>query len=137
MLSFYDYLHNNSEARNQKLRDLEQLGQEKQNTESKITELTANRDRVEIELSRLDRVKEGATTKTEQLRNQLRSVEKDIQSLNQQKTDRLKAYGHNMPDVIRDVRQLEQQGRWRGRMPIGPFGEIIYTFALSYHSIDT
>ncbi len=120
-LTFYSF-RMKSEARERKRRELEQLDLERQNIEAQRNEVVSSRERMEEEIRHLDRSKEVATTKTEQMKMQLRSIEGDIRSLNQQRTDRLKAYGQNMPDVIREVRQLEQQGRWRGRMPIGPFG---------------
>ena len=45
--------------------------------------------------------------------------------MKQRKADALRAFGQNMPDVMRAIKKLEQEGRWRGRMPIGPFGRPV------------
>lgn len=66
------------------------------------------KDEMEVELRR-----------TERERNEVEKAIKDMQS---QKENRLRAFGHSMPEL---VERISQENRWRGRTPVGPFGRYI------------
>ena len=72
----------------------------------------------------IEKEREAVKGNVDRLKYQIRSLENNLQSLSQQKIDKLRAFGKDMPDVIRTIRQFEKEGRWRGRMPIGPFGVL-------------
>jgi chromosome segregation ATPase len=83
---------------------------EKQQAELSHQEEESRRrkDEMEVDLRR-----------TERERNEVEKAIKDMQS---QKENRLRAFGHNMPEL---VERISQEKRWRGRTPVGPFGRYI------------
>ncbi|KAJ3044118.1 Structural maintenance of chromosomes protein 6 [Rhizophlyctis rosea] len=87
-----------------------------------VTECKQARDDVESESNRLQelmREREGAIQGPMQ---DISRLANDIKDLHQQKNNRLFAYGRQMPEVLRVIDQFHEQGRWKGRKPIGPFG---------------
>lgn len=48
-----------------------------------------------------------------------------IEKLTREKNDKLISYGQEMRDVLRAIDDYDRQGKWRGRKPIGPFGQYI------------
>ncbi|CAO3671505.1 unnamed protein product [Umbelopsis ramanniana] len=83
---------------------------EKQQAELSHQEEESRRrkDEMEVDLRR-----------TERERNE---VEKAIKDMRSQKENRLRAFGHSMPEL---VERISQEKRWRGRTPVGPFGRYI------------
>ena len=83
---------------------------EKQQAELSHQEEESRRrkDEMEVDLRR-----------TERERNEVEKAIKDMQS---QKENRLRAFGHSMPEL---VERISQEKRWRGRTPVGPFGRYI------------
>lgn len=53
---------------------------------------------------------------------ELNDLEKSIRDMQSQKENRLRAFGHNMPELVEDI---AREKRWRGRAPVGPFGRYI------------
>ncbi|KAL0078931.1 P-loop containing nucleoside triphosphate hydrolase protein [Phycomyces blakesleeanus] len=60
---------------------------------------------------------------------QVRSAEKEVENarhlhkeLVAQKADKLRAFGHAMPEVVSDIKR---ESRWSGRQPVGPFGAYL------------
>jgi chromosome segregation ATPase len=66
------------------------------------------KDEMELELRRAER--------------ELRDLEKSIRDMQSQKENRLRAFGHGMPELVEDI---DREKRWRGRAPVGPFGRYI------------
>lgn len=97
--------------------------------------------------------KAGLNRQLEQVELELRNVENDLQRYNReadtakrnresmlrQKQDRMSAFHDKMPEILRDIRRFEQERRWTGFTPIGPFGKeyrfIPPSFSLSHLSI--
>ena len=83
----------------------------------------------------LERQKEGSSSKYHSIKSKLNDVAQNIQHLQRQKTDRLLAYGRDMPRVIQAIKEYEKQGKWKGATPIGPFGLHVRVKDKKYTSI--
>ncbi|KAI9284702.1 hypothetical protein BC943DRAFT_307252 [Umbelopsis sp. AD052] len=83
---------------------------EKQQVELSNQEEESRRRKDEMEME---------VRRSERERNEVEKTIKDMQS---QKENRLRAFGHNMPEL---VERISQEKRWRGRTPVGPFGRYI------------
>lgn len=67
-----------------------------------------SKDEMELELRRVER--------------EAKDLERSIQDMQSQKENRLRAFGHGMPEL---VEAISRESRWRGRTPVGPFGRYI------------
>jgi chromosome segregation ATPase len=75
---------------------------------NQVNQLAERKKNLEFDLAELKRRKDIA--------------EKNIKNLESQRGDKMKAYGHRMPQVLAAIRQ---ETRWEKRKPIGPFGSTI------------
>lgn len=79
---------------------------------------TTLRAEYEEKKSELDEI----AKKLQVLRSRDSYIKKRVQELRAQKNNGLKAYGSNMPDVLREI---ASETRWRGRTPVGPIGSYL------------
>ncbi|KAF9196644.1 Structural maintenance of chromosomes protein 6 [Haplosporangium sp. Z 11] len=60
----------------------------------------------------------GAKTELDDTKTRIRQIK-------EQKQNSLKAFGPTIPDVLRDIERVTNQGGWRGETPVGPLGRHI------------
>lgn len=108
--------------RNEIIQDIEKCEQ----TIKEKVEKAKNFSREEIEsgeqANRLAERKKNLEFELAQLKGRKGNAEKNIKNLESQRGDKMRAYGHRMPQVLAAIRQ---ETRWEKRKPIGPFGSTI------------
>ncbi|KAI9027577.1 P-loop containing nucleoside triphosphate hydrolase protein [Phycomyces nitens] len=97
--------------------------------ESKEIELIQKGKDLLEERTRMEQSLREAKDKYRSIDYQVKSAEKEVENakylhkeLVAQKADRLRAFGHSMPDVVSDIKR---ESRWTGRTPVGPFGAYL------------
>lgn len=78
----------------------------------------------EKDLQNIREISEGVKLDLRKIKADIQNTEKTVNSAKESQKDPLKAFGHDMPNVMRDI---EAAGpRWRGHKPIGPMGNLQY-----------
>ena len=86
--------------------------------------ISKNRDDIEERYRTINMEMDHITSNLEALKYNKRQTTEAINLMKRQKNEKLSAFGHSMHLVVRDIEQAEREGRWRGRKPVGPIGEL-------------
>ncbi|KAF9134960.1 Structural maintenance of chromosomes protein 6 [Mortierella sp. 14UC] len=81
--------------------------------------------------SRLDQ----ARTFVGRVRTERAENSKRVAEIMGQKQNALKAFGHSIPEVLRDINMVTQQKGWRGEVPTGPLGRHVKLKEQEYKDI--
>lgn len=77
---------------------------------------------VDIELGQKEAQFKESQEQIRRLQEEIRRTETNIKQMQNQKRNRLAAFGDKMPQVIAEIERLANQGKWKGAKPIGPLG---------------
>ncbi|KAG0166206.1 Structural maintenance of chromosomes protein 6 [Apophysomyces sp. BC1015] len=115
------------ESNNQSKRDKisEKIGQ----LEKSIQEKLQKKEALKSEVEEFERKQQEATKQKDEVDQKLHAasrqreeLKKRIMNLRAQKENKLKAFGYNMPEVLKDI---NAESRWKMGKPVGPFGAYI------------
>ena len=90
-----------------------------------IYQLGGRRVVAENEMQNTREKKEGNEAHLYKMNDQIRNTANAINDAKESKKDPLYAFGAKMPQVVRDIEDAERGGRWRGKMPVGPIGNLL------------
>ncbi|KAI7855345.1 P-loop containing nucleoside triphosphate hydrolase protein, partial [Circinella umbellata] len=105
----------------ERLEKLEALQRTKEQKERESRQCKDEIGDIEVKLTELTAERNGFANKFDQKERQRKSVRDKIDSLRQQKSNTLRAFGRFMPEVLHDIN--EERG-WT-RKPVGPFGRFV------------
>ena len=109
-------------VRQQKASEIKLLQAQKQNREESRSELLKKRDALTTKGNELYESTRQAEPKLRDLQSQISQSRGKIQQMLNQQQNRIRAFGENMPDLVRRIDELHKQRRWEGFKPIGPIG---------------
>ncbi|KAI7868513.1 P-loop containing nucleoside triphosphate hydrolase protein [Spinellus fusiger] len=107
------------EANSRKLQQLESTLAEKVKKKESFMEEEKN---LEEQLLQVKKDYRPLDSKIRTLEREHENIRFRYKNLMAQKTDKLKAFGFNMPEIVNDIKR---EPRWKGRAPVGPFGAYI------------
>ena len=105
----------------ERLEKLETLQRTKEQKERESRQCKDEIGDIEVKLTELTAERNSFANKFDQKERQRKSVRDKIDSLRQQKSNTLRAFGRFMPEVLHDIN--EERG-WT-RKPVGPFGRFV------------
>ncbi len=109
--------------RQQKEESIRRMEFKKQELESQTHQLLQEKEHASQQSMDLEQQKESLHAQASHLKSQMNYLDQNIQQLERQRKDRLHAYGREMPRVIETIQEFTRQRKWKGKPPIGPFGE--------------
>ncbi|KAI9247200.1 P-loop containing nucleoside triphosphate hydrolase protein, partial [Phascolomyces articulosus] len=118
--------HTAREANSQSIRSslelqLEELGEEKIEKEEELNKSRNEFDRLENDKIRHINNKQNAIRSMDIAQKKIDQQRNNITELQSLKSNRLRAYGQYVPEVLEDI---EKETRWR-RKPVGPLGRYV------------
>ena len=100
---------------------LDTLNEEKAEREEKLKEYRTQIGDLEVVLGEQTASRGQYGQRFADMEQKKRRLNQRIQDLRGQKSDRLRAFGKNVPEVIRDI---QKETRWR-KQPVGPLGRYL------------
>lgn len=108
--------------RNEISEEINQLKAKMEEKVKKTKRFSSEQRELEGQIQKLKDDRTSIQRECANIRGRMEGSQRIISDLNDQRTDRMKAYGHNMPKVLGDIRR---ESRWRKRRPVGPLGATL------------
>lgn len=116
-------LESSTQAKKRELQEkIERLTEKKNEKEAQQKADLERRSRLMAEYTEKKGDLEEIEKKLQILRSRDSHIKRRLHELQAQKANGLKAYGFNMPEVLREI---ASETRWRGRTPVGPIGSYL------------
>ncbi|KAI8970307.1 P-loop containing nucleoside triphosphate hydrolase protein [Mycotypha africana] len=112
--------------------DMEKLRAQIQSKVSKAKQFGNEQKDLEKEIDEKKRQMETNSHSISSLKRRIDGIRDVIRNLQEQKGNRMRAYGQKMPDVLAAIRR---ENRWEGRRPVGPMGSTLQVAEPKYTQI--
>jgi len=101
------------------------LNREIDNLTKKISEINNDLISNDKQIINVKKDKEKYMEEFNLLNNEIDSLKIDINKLNSQKKNRVKAFHDNYPEILKTIEEYDKIGKWKEGKPVGPFGMYI------------
>jgi len=115
----------NSNERGRQEDAIGSLNREIDNLTKKISEINNDLISNDKQIINVKKDKEKYMEEFNLLNNEIDSLKIDINKLNSQKKNRVKAFHDNYPEILKTIEEYDKIGKWKEGKPVGPFGMYI------------
>ncbi|KAI8642202.1 hypothetical protein BD408DRAFT_443709 [Parasitella parasitica] len=108
--------------RNEILQEIEKCKEKMAERITKAKNYAREESELQVEIGKCEESKRSFEFHIAELNRRKEQAQKNIRELENQRGDKMRAYGARMPQVLKAIRE---ETRWEKRRPIGPFGSTL------------